>query len=100
MAFIAEPALHYSGTYPWIATANVFHVIRDVPFSFIFFPLFATLKSLTKGEGQVHPSFDRVFLSSLVSGCVAAFAVTPMDGKHVSFIRNSFQCALVRALTT
>ncbi|KAL0968517.1 hypothetical protein UPYG_G00267910 [Umbra pygmaea] len=60
-------------------------LMRDVPFSMIYFPLFANLNTLGWGargsHGDVH---DRApFLQSFMAGCtagsVAAVAVTPLD---------------------
>jgi hypothetical protein len=48
-------------------------LLRDVPFSVIYFPTFANLKN---GLGE---DFRLVLLSGLIAGCVAAFSVTPMD---------------------
>ncbi|XP_033909998.1 mitochondrial glutamate carrier 1 [Acipenser ruthenus] len=52
---------------------------RDVPFSIIYFPLFANLNKL----GQKHPDTKAPFYVSFLSGCVAgstaAVAVNPCD---------------------
>ncbi|XP_078529760.1 mitochondrial glutamate carrier 2 [Lissotriton helveticus] len=54
-------------------------LLRDVPFSVIYFPLFANLNKL----GQKSPGEKAPFLHSFVSGClagsIAAVAVTPLD---------------------
>ncbi|XP_060101771.1 mitochondrial glutamate carrier 2 [Heteronotia binoei] len=54
-------------------------LLRDVPFSVIYFPLFANINEL----GQKHPEEKASFLHSFMSGCVAgsvaAVAVTPLD---------------------
>eukprot|EP00842_Homolaphlyctis_polyrhiza_P003907 jgi/Hompol1/4517/HPOL_003688-RA len=52
---------------------------RDVPFSFLFFPMTAVLKSFFTPTGQKDVPFAVVFGSGIVSGAVAAAAVTPMD---------------------
>ncbi|KAI8928677.1 mitochondrial carrier domain-containing protein [Entophlyctis helioformis] len=59
---------------------------RDVPFSFVFFPMVSILKAaLTPAPAPgMHPStvevpFASVFGSGIVSGAIAAAAVTPMD---------------------
>lgn len=63
-------------------------LMRDVPFSFIFFPLSAFLKKQAAdrdkaagGTGKV--SFQAVFWSGIGAGVVAAVSVTPADGKLV-----------------
>ena len=60
-------------------------LMRDVPFSFIFFPLSSYLKLQAAerdrqagGAGKV--SFQAVFWSGIGAGVVAAVAVTPADG--------------------
>uniref|UniRef100_A0A8D0GNY9 Mitochondrial glutamate carrier 2 n=1 Tax=Sphenodon punctatus TaxID=8508 RepID=A0A8D0GNY9_SPHPU len=54
-------------------------LLRDVPFSVIYFPLFAHINKL----GQRHPEEKASFLHSFLSGCtagsVAAVVVTPLD---------------------
>ncbi|KAH0617084.1 hypothetical protein JD844_028722 [Phrynosoma platyrhinos] len=54
-------------------------LLRDVPFSVIYFPLFANINKL----GQENPEEKAPFLHSFISGCaagsVAAVAVTPLD---------------------
>ena len=60
----------YSGT---IAT-----LCRDVPFSIVFFPMYANIKAAmadSKGEN----SFPSVLLSGMCAGGIAAAAVTPSD---------------------
>lgn len=56
-------------------------MLRDVSFSVIYFPLFATLNSL--GPRRNDGSGEAVFWCSLLSGCVAgatgALAVNPFD---------------------
>jgi hypothetical protein len=56
---------------------------RDIPFSMIFFQLFAALKQVFASvqDGGVA-SFPCVFLSGIVAGATGAFIVTPMDGMH------------------
>lgn len=54
-------------------------LLRDVPFSFIFFPASAYFKQLAKDEnGKV--SFAAVFASGIGAGVLAAGSVTPADG--------------------
>uniref|UniRef100_A0A3Q3EXQ1 Mitochondrial glutamate carrier 2 n=1 Tax=Labrus bergylta TaxID=56723 RepID=A0A3Q3EXQ1_9LABR len=60
-------------------------LMRDVPFSMIYFPLFANLNSLGResvpGRGDVHARapFWQSFLAGCSAGSVAAVAVTPLD---------------------
>jgi len=53
---------------------------RDVTFSVIYFPFFATLESLgprkTDGSDAV---FYASFFAGLISGATASFSVTPLD---------------------
>jgi solute carrier family 25 aspartate/glutamate transporter 12/13 len=53
-------------------------LLRDVPFSVIFFPLQASLKQVVTAEGD-KPSFGVVFWSGVVAGAVGGAAVTPAD---------------------
>ncbi|KAJ1678240.1 mitochondrial aspartate-glutamate transporter agc1, partial [Spiromyces aspiralis] len=63
-------------------------LLRDVPFSFIFFPGQAYFSKVIDGmlnpsdhagKGSKRPSFGAVFLGSTVAGVVSAAAVTPAD---------------------
>ncbi|XP_054910011.1 mitochondrial glutamate carrier 1-like [Poeciliopsis prolifica] len=60
-------------------------LMRDVPFSMIYFPLFANLNALGRegSEGQADVQAQAPFWQSFVAGCsagsVAAVAVTPLD---------------------
>ncbi|XP_056271740.1 mitochondrial glutamate carrier 1 isoform X2 [Pseudoliparis swirei] len=57
-------------------------LMRDVPFSMIYFPLFANLNALGRervGDGQVRAPFWQSFMSGCGAGSVAAVAVTPLD---------------------
>jgi len=49
--------------------------LRDVPFSFIFFPLFANLKRAFNGE----ESLGGLIAAGAISGSLAAGSVTPCD---------------------
>ncbi|KAL0155624.1 hypothetical protein M9458_049887, partial [Cirrhinus mrigala] len=56
----------------------------DVPFSMIYFPLFANLNAVGRTEDRhSNPQERAPFLQSFVAGCmagsVAAVAVTPLD---------------------
>lgn len=58
-------------------------LFRDVPFSMIYFPLFANLNALGQegaGNVQVRAPLWQSFMSGCVAGSVAAVAVTPLDG--------------------
>ncbi|KAJ1909390.1 mitochondrial aspartate-glutamate transporter agc1 [Mycoemilia scoparia] len=62
-------------------------LLRDVPFSFIFFPGQAffskEIDKLTRSPSEIaqssKPGFSSVFLGSTVAGVIAAAAVTPAD---------------------
>lgn len=61
---------------------SLFLSIRDVPFSVVYFPLFANLNHLGKpGPGESSP-FYWAFLSGCAAGSTAAVAVNPCDGKY------------------
>ena len=72
---------------------------RDVPFSMIFFQLFAYLKSsflnsnLKEGNhnGDVN-EFPRIFVAGITAGAIGAFLVTPMDGKQQLIKIESYSC--------
>ncbi|XP_030625354.1 mitochondrial glutamate carrier 1 [Chanos chanos] len=60
-------------------------LLRDVPFSMIYFPLFANLNALGRSEQgcqgnvQERAPFLQSFLAGCTAGSVAAVAVTPLD---------------------
>ena len=59
-------------------------LLRDVPFSFIFFPASSYFKQLARDEhGKV--SFGAVFWSGIGAGILAAGSVTPADGTIYRF---------------
>uniref|UniRef100_A0AAR2KXT5 Mitochondrial glutamate carrier 1 n=1 Tax=Pygocentrus nattereri TaxID=42514 RepID=A0AAR2KXT5_PYGNA len=54
-------------------------LLRDVPFSIIYFPLFANLNDLWKGDVEGPAPFYCSFLSGCLAGSTAAVAVNPVD---------------------
>lgn len=66
-----------------VAQCFFFLACRDIPFSIIYFPLFANLNNLGFNERTGKASFAHSFMSGCVAGSVAAVAVTPLDGKCI-----------------
>lgn len=57
-------------------------LMRDVPFSMIYFPLFANLNALGRGsqsDMQGRAPFWQSFVAGCMAGSTAAVAVTPLD---------------------
>ncbi|XP_053320672.1 mitochondrial glutamate carrier 2 [Spea bombifrons] len=54
-------------------------LLRDVPFSIIYFPLFANVNKLGVRSSQEKAPFYHSFLAGCFAGSVAAVAVTPLD---------------------
>ncbi|KAK2913385.1 hypothetical protein Q8A67_001784 [Cirrhinus molitorella] len=54
-------------------------LLRDVPFSIIYFPLFANLNSLGRRNADGSAPFYISFLAGCFAGCTAAVAVNPVD---------------------
>ncbi|XP_034443536.1 mitochondrial glutamate carrier 1 [Hippoglossus hippoglossus] len=54
-------------------------LLRDVPFSIIYFPLFANLNNLGKRGADGPAPFYVSFLSGCTAGSIAAVAVNPVD---------------------
>lgn len=54
---------------------------RDIPFSVIYFPLFANLNQLGVCELTGKAPFAHSFVAGCAAGSVAAVAVTPLDGR-------------------
>ncbi|XP_053107217.1 mitochondrial glutamate carrier 2 isoform X2 [Hemicordylus capensis] len=54
-------------------------LLRDVPFSMIYFPLFAHINQLGQKPSKEKASFLHSFVSGCMAGSVAAMAVTPLD---------------------
>lgn len=61
---------------------------RDVPFSMIFFQLFATFKSQFANQNTHNNEvkFPFIFASGISAGALGAFLVTPMDGIICLFV--------------
>lgn len=59
----------------------LFISFRDVPFSIVYFPLFANLNRLGKPTPEESSPFYWAFLSGCVAGSTAAVAVNPCDGE-------------------
>lgn len=55
---------------------------RDVPFSIIYFPLFANLNNFGKRGAEGPAPFYVSFLSGCLAGSTAAVAVNPVDGEQ------------------
>lgn len=55
---------------------------RDVPFSIIYFPLFANLNNLGKRGIDGPAPFYVSFVSGCLAGSTAAVAVNPVDGEQ------------------
>ncbi|XP_008846127.1 mitochondrial glutamate carrier 2 isoform X2 [Nannospalax galili] len=54
-------------------------VLRDIPFSVMYFPLFAHLNQLGVSQRTGKATFMHSFLAGCTAGSVAAVAVTPLD---------------------
>ncbi|XP_010176142.1 mitochondrial glutamate carrier 1 [Antrostomus carolinensis] len=54
-------------------------LLRDVPFSIVYFPLFANLNKLGQKDPNAKAPFYVSFLSGCVAGSTAAVAVNPCD---------------------
>ncbi|XP_062970895.1 mitochondrial glutamate carrier 2 [Cynocephalus volans] len=54
-------------------------LLRDAPFSIIYFPLFANLNHLGLNELTGKASFAHSFASGCAAGSIAAVTVTPLD---------------------
>ncbi|KAM4748719.1 mitochondrial glutamate carrier 2 [Rhinophrynus dorsalis] len=55
-------------------------LLRDVPFSIIYFPLFANVNKLGQRTPHEKAPFYHSFIAGCFAGSVAAVAVTPLDG--------------------
>jgi len=65
---------------------SLFLSLRDVPFSIIYFPLFANLNSLGRRNTDSSAPFYISFLSGCLAGCTAAVAVNPVDGEMIYIV--------------
>uniref|UniRef100_W5KWP6 Mitochondrial glutamate carrier 1 n=1 Tax=Astyanax mexicanus TaxID=7994 RepID=W5KWP6_ASTMX len=54
-------------------------LMRDIPFSVVYFPLFAHLNQLGKPSDTENAPFYWSFASGCAAGCTAAVAVSPCD---------------------
>ncbi|XP_072308208.1 solute carrier family 25 member 55a isoform X1 [Eucyclogobius newberryi] len=54
-------------------------IMRDVPFSIVYFPLFANLNRLGKPSAEKSSPFYWAFMSGCAAGSCAAVAVNPCD---------------------
>ena len=52
---------------------------RDVPFSMIYFSMYARLKLLMKDPAEERLPLPKVLLSSIIAGTFGAALATPMD---------------------
>ena len=53
-------------------------LIRDIPFSMLYFSLFAKFKDMQRNPDGSLP-FSKVFLSAICAGSIASASVTPCD---------------------
>ena len=53
-------------------------IIRDIPFSIVYFPAYALLREAMAGHGK-EPTFWDNFFAGLTAGLTGAVAVTPAD---------------------
>lgn len=85
-----EPCISWAG--PWADApehsrrAQCFLLsCRDIPFSIVYFPLFANLNNLGFEELAGKASFAHSFMSGCAAGSIAAVTVTPLDGKFIRY---------------
>ena len=53
-------------------------IIRDIPFSIVYFPAYAMLREIMAGHGN-EPTFWNNFSAGLMAGLLGAVVVTPFD---------------------
>ncbi|XP_077025686.1 mitochondrial glutamate carrier 2 [Tamandua tetradactyla] len=75
---IAWELLHTQGL-PGLYKGLGATLLRDIPFSIIYFPLFANLNKLGFSKLTGKASFAHSFVSGCAAGSLAAVAVTPLD---------------------
>uniref|UniRef100_A0AAX7VQN6 Mitochondrial glutamate carrier 1 n=1 Tax=Astatotilapia calliptera TaxID=8154 RepID=A0AAX7VQN6_ASTCA len=80
-------------------------LLRDVPFSIIYFPLFANLNNFGKRGAEGPAPFYVSFISGCVAGSTAAVAVNPVDvTRHVCrcwmcfWVNPMFSCLFPRKI--
>ncbi|KAG2468449.1 GHC1 protein, partial [Polypterus senegalus] len=56
-------------------------LLRDVPFSVVYFPLFAHINRLGQPSPEENAPFYHSFLAGCIAGSTAAVAVNPCDGR-------------------
>lgn len=66
---------------PPLSPASLLPPNRDVPFSIVYFPLFANLNQLGRPSSEEKSPFYVSFLAGCVAGSAAAVAVNPCDGQ-------------------
>lgn len=79
-----------SAQHDWFECISFF---RDVPFSIIYFPLFANLNNLGKKGVDGPAPFYVSFASGCIAGSTAAVAVNPVDGNVISKYFSAVMCA-------
>ncbi|CAL1606264.1 unnamed protein product [Knipowitschia caucasica] len=65
----------FSGLYKGLGAT----LMRDIPFSVVYFPLFAHLHQLGRPSPEGPAPFYWSFMSGCLAGCVAAVTVSPCD---------------------
>lgn len=68
---------------PPLPPASLLPPHRDVPFSIVYFPLFANLNQLGRPSSEEKSPFYVSFLAGCVAGSAAAVAVNPCDGQYL-----------------
>lgn len=64
---------------PGLYQGTIATLCRDVPFSIIFFPLYANLKKMTANTITGENSFFSILSSGMLAGAIGASGVTPAD---------------------
>lgn len=73
------------GPQPALQSVSLSPLCRDVPFSIVYFPLFANLDQLGRSASEEKSPFYVSFLAGCVAGSAAAVAVNPCDGQYWSW---------------